>query len=141
MTLIILLLIAVVVGYLIAHSRASKAIDKTASDAYSTSKDFVGKTSDRLRGRPSSDQLKAWVAGAGAAYFQPEFKDWLTALSKEQGQAFTGALNDHMASLGYSLQDLVEGKLQNEPGKVSSYASTIDAYSQVYRQARATTSA
>ena len=136
MQLIVLLLIAVVVGYLISRSRASKAIDKTASDAYTASKGLVSKTSDRLRNRPSSDQLKAWVAGAGAEYFQPEFKDWLAALNKDQAQAFTGALTDHMASLGYSLQDLVEGKLQNDPAKVKTYAGAIETYSQVYRQAR-----
>jgi hypothetical protein len=141
MPLIILLIVALVVGYLIARSRASKAIDKTATDAYTTSKGFVEKTSDRLRGRPSNDQLKAWVAGAGASYFQSEFMDWLAALSKEQAQSFTAALTDHMASLGYNLQDLVEGKLQTELDKVSRYASAIEAYSQVYRQARATTSA
>ena len=136
MQLIVLILIAVVVGYLIARSRASKAIDKTASDAYTASKDLVSKTSDRLRNRPSSDQLKAWVAGAGSEYFQPDFKDWLAALNKEQAQSFTSALTDHMASLGYSLQDLLDGKFQNESDKVKSYAGAIESYSQVYRQAR-----
>ena len=55
MPLIILLVIAVVAGYLIAKSNASQKIDETAASAYNTTKTAVNKTVDRLRGRSSDE--------------------------------------------------------------------------------------
>lgn len=52
MQLAILLLIALVVGYLIARSRWSKAIDDTASDAAKSTQSFFEGVGNRIRGKP-----------------------------------------------------------------------------------------
>ncbi len=135
MQLIILIAIAAVAGYLISRSRASKRIDETAASAASATKSAVTRTSDRLRGRPSGEQLTSWASGAGAEFLPQEFIDWLAGLDQEQLNAFTGALTDHMNSLGFGLKDLVEGKLAEQPEQVKSYSEAIAAYSQTYRQA------
>jgi hypothetical protein len=137
MPLIILLAIAVVAGYLIAKSRASKKIDDTAASVVSTTKTAVTQTSDRLRGRPSGEQLESWASGAGAEYLPQEFIDWLAGLSKEEANTFTGALTDHMNGLGFSLKDVVDGKLADQPEQAKTYSETIAAYSQTYRKAHA----
>lgn len=136
MTLFILLVIAVAAGYLIAKSRASKTIDETAASVVSTTKTAVSQTSDRLRGRPSAEQLKSWASGAGAEYLPQEFIDWLGALNQEDASEFTNALTDHMRGLDFSLKDLLDGKLADQPEKVKTYSETIAAYSQTYRQAK-----
>lgn len=135
MPLLILLFIAVIIGYLIARSRASKKIDETAASAVSTTKSVASKTTDRLRGRPSSDQLKGWAAGSGAEYLSQDFRDWLASLNQDDTRSFTVALNDHMSGLGYNLKDLVEGKMQDQPEHVKTYAEAVDAYSQTYQAA------
>lgn len=135
MPLIILLAVAVVAGYLIARSRASKKIDETAASAVTTTKTAVTKTSDRLRGRPSSEQLNTWASGAGAESLSKEFVEWFDGLSAEDASSFTSALTDHMNGLGYNLKDLVEGKLADQPEQVKTYSQAITTYSQTYRQA------
>ena len=136
MTLFILLVIAVAAGYLIAKSRASKTIDETAASVVSTTKTAVSQTSDRLRGRPSAEQLKSWAGGAGAEHLPQEFIDWLGALNQEDASEFTNALTNHMRGLDFSLKDLLDGKLADQPEKVKTYSETIAAYSQTYRQAK-----
>lgn len=136
MPLILLLAIAVVAGYLIAKSRASKTIDETAASVVSTTKTAVSQTSERLRGRPTAEQLKTWANGVGSEYLPKELTEWLAGLNKEEASAFTNALTDHMNSLGFSLKDLLEGKLADQPEKVKTYGETISAYYQTYRQAK-----
>lgn len=135
MQLIILIAIAAVAGYLISRSRASKKIDETAASAASATRSAVTRTSDRLRGRPSSEQLKSWATGAGAEFLPQNFIDWLAGLEQERANAFTAALTDHMNGLGYGLKDLVEGKLDDQPEQVKAYSEAMAAYSQTYRQA------
>lgn len=50
MPLIILILIAVIVGYLLANSRASKPIDNAASKVAGTTKSAAGKTTGWVKG-------------------------------------------------------------------------------------------
>ena len=136
MQLIILIAIAAVAGYFISRSRASKKIDETAATAASATKSAVSRTSDRLRGRPSSEQFKSWASDAGSEYLPQEFIDWLTGLEQTQADAFTSALTDHMNSLGYGLKDLVEGKHADQPEQVKSYCEAIAPYGKTYRQAK-----
>lgn len=136
MPLIILLAVAVVAGYLIAKSRASKTIDETTTNVVSTTRTAVSQASDRLRGRPSAEQLKNWTASAGSEYLPKEFTEWLAGLSKEEADAFMNALTDHMNSLGFSLKDLLDGKLADQPEKIKTYSETIAAYYQTYRQVK-----
>jgi hypothetical protein len=56
MQLFILLLIALVVGYLIARSRWSKNIDDTASTAAKSTQSLFERTRDRLRRKPKETE-------------------------------------------------------------------------------------
>jgi CHASE3 domain sensor protein len=129
--LIILVIIAFVIGYWLAKSRASQTIDDTAEKAVNTTRSVVTSTSDRLRGRPSSVQFKAWAAGSGAEYLPDDFKNWLAGLSEDDAQAFTNALNDYLRGLKLDLKALLDGKVAD----AGSYAQAIVTYSQSYRSA------
>ena len=131
MGLIILILIAFVVGYWLARSRASQTIDSTAEKAVNTTRSVVTTTSDRLRGRPSGIQFKAWVAGSGAEHLPDEFKDWLAGLTEDDAQLFTNHLYEYLRGLKLDLKALLEGKAAD----VDNYAQAIVAYSQSYRSA------
>ena len=151
MELIIIAIIAVVIGYLFAKSRFSKPIDNTASKVGSTSKDVavkVGSTSKDVVGRAtdwwstsigkgtSGNEFVAWVNGPGAKNFSDDFKNWLSGLSTQESTDFTRATDKYMSTLGYSLQDLVEGKIENDPARMQVYVEAVVVYSGAYRRSR-----
>jgi hypothetical protein len=82
MSLIILILIAVIVGYLLARSRASKPIDSAATTVADTTKDAAGKSAGwfkRTFGRKTSPKdevidVKAQPAAEAPAEPQPAEK-------------------------------------------------------------------
>ncbi len=140
MELIIFALIAGVIGYAIAKSRFSKPIDSAAGAVSSGTKDVAGKAAgwwQTTLGRgKTGNEFVAWVAGSGASLFPDDFKTWVAGLSPQEAEDFTRALDKYSASLGYNLQDLVEGKLANQAMIVPVFTEAIVVYSGAYRKSR-----
>ena len=140
MALIILLIAAVVVGYFLARSRYSKAIDDTTDKVTTTSRSWAdragGWVQTRVLGRKSADPFREWAAGPGAESLPDDFKEWLSGLSDEEAEEFTRSLDNYSSSLDYSLTTLEEGGYDGKPALMEVYVEAIVIYSQEYRKAR-----
>jgi hypothetical protein len=140
MALIILVIVAVVIGYFLARSRYSDTIDETAEKVSSTSRSWAdsagGWVNTRVLRRKSSEPFREWAAGPGAEQLPDDFKEWLEGLSDEETTEFIQSLDKYSASLGYSLDELVEGGYEAKPAMMQVFVEAIVIYSQEYRKAR-----
>jgi len=140
MDLLILLLIFALLGYLlgISHTRASanQAAEKSAPKA----KSWAGRMGSRwvsiLNPRSFSLQFREWAIKEFPELFPEEFKSWLVGLNEAQLNEFVKTLNDFSHNSGYSLSQLIEGDLDNDPRMRQVFVEAISVYSQAYRKAR-----
>lgn len=140
MALIILVIVAVVIGYFLARSRYSETIDETAEKVSTTSRSWADSAGEwvntRVLGRKSAEPFKEWAAGPGAEQLPDDLKEWLEGLSDEETTKFIRSLDQYSASLGYSLNELVEGDYDGKPAMMQVFVEAIVIYSQEYRKAR-----
>lgn len=140
MALIILVIVAVVIGYFLARSRYSDTIDETAEKVSSTSRSWAdsagGWVNTRVLRRKSVEPFREWVTGPGAEQLPDDFKEWLEGLSDEETTEFVRSLDKYSASLGYSIDELVEGGYDGKPALMQVFVEAIVIYSQEYRKAR-----
>lgn len=140
MELIILLLVAGVAGFLLARSRFSKPVDEATDKVTDTTKDYADRTEGWFRSRFGRDRkvepFRAWAAGAGAVYFQEDFKSWLAGLSPEEARDFTNSLDKYARGLGYDLNQLVDGSMNAQPAKMQVFTEAVVIYSSAYRKAK-----
>ena len=140
MALIILVIVAVVIGYFLARSRYSDTIDETAEKVSSTSRSWAdsagGWVNTRVLRRKSAEPFQEWAAGPGAEQLPDDFKEWLECLSDEETTEFIRSLDKYSASLGYSVDKLVEGGYDGKPALMQVFVEAIVIYSQEYRKAR-----
>ena len=140
MDLIILVLVFAVLGYFLGISRFGKQVDH-ATEQLTTS---TGKMADSLESRWKSlfrrpqpgEYFRSWVAGAGASLFPDEFKTWLKNLSVQEAREFTTALGEYSKSLDFSLTQLVDGGLDQEPILRQVFVEAVVVYSSAYRKAK-----
>jgi hypothetical protein len=140
MDLIILVLIFAVLGYFLGVSRFGKQVDRATEQLTLT----TGKVADNLEGRWKSfikrpqpgEFFRNWVASAGASLFPDEFKAWLKSLSSQEAREFTSALGEYSNSLGFSLNKLVDGGLDQEPILRQVFVEAVVVYSSAYRKAK-----
>ena len=140
MALIILVIVAVVIGYFLARSKYSDSIDETTEKVSSTTRSWAdsagGWVNTKVLRRKSAEPFQEWAAGTGAEYLPDDFKEWLEDLSDAEATDFTRALHEYASSLGYSLNDLVEGGYDSKPALMQVFVEAIVIYSQEYRKAR-----
>lgn len=140
MALIILVIVAVVIGYFLARSRYSDTIDETAEKVSSTSRSWAdsagGWVNTRVLRRKSAEPFREWAAGPGAEQLPDDFKEWLEGLSDEETTEFIRSLDKYSASLGYSVDELVDGGYDGKPALMQVFVEAIVIYSQEYRKAR-----
>jgi hypothetical protein len=140
MDLIILVLVFAVLGYFLGVSRFGKQVDRAAGRLTLT----TGKVADNLESRWKSlfkrpqpaEVFRNWVAGAGTGLFPDEFKAWLKGLSQQEAREFTTSLGEYGRSLGFSLQQLVDGGLDQEPILRQVFVEAVVVYSSAYRKAK-----
>jgi hypothetical protein len=140
MELLILIAIGGLIGFFFARSRYSKHVDTAAQSVSDTSKDYAGKTSSWWRRNVSRSKqaanFSAWVARPGASQLPEEFKDWFSGLSTDEQEKFTYALDGYLSGLGYDLNRLVDGSLDNQFALLQSYVEAVVVYSDAFRKAQ-----
>ena len=140
MDLIILVLVFAVLGYFLGVSRLGKQVDRATEQLALT----TGKVADNLESRWKSllkrpkpgEAFRNWVAGAGASLFPEEFKAWLKGLSAQEAQEFSTALGEYSNSLGFSVNKLVDGGLDQDPILRQVFVEAVVVYSSAYRKAK-----
>jgi hypothetical protein len=140
MDLIILVLVFAVLGYLLGVSRLGKQVDRATEQLTLT----TGKMADSLDSRWKSifkrskpgDFFRNWVSGVGASLFPEDFKAWLKGLTVQEAREFTTALGEYSNSLSFSLKQLVDGGLDQEPILRQVFVEAVVVYSSAYRKAK-----
>lgn len=140
MDLIILILVFAVLGYLVGVSRFGKQVDRATEQLTQNTGKMAGNFGNRWKSlfkRPDAGEVfRKWVAGSGASLFPEEFKTWLKELSPQEAREFTAALGEYSNSLGFKVNELVEGGLDREPILRQVFVEAIVVYSSAYRKAK-----
>lgn len=138
MSLIIMLVLAGLLGYWLARSRAGENLNRRASDladqareAGSRSSAWIGQRLGLAR-KPRS--LRTWAAESPD--LSEDVRVWLVSLNDEEAAAFTLALNNHAETLGLNLARLFSGELDDNDEQRKVYVEAVSIYSQAYRKAR-----
>jgi hypothetical protein len=140
MYLLTLVLVFAVIGYLLAGSRLGERVDRASDRVTDSSRSWVDKAEASWRSlfktRSRADGFRDWAAGPGADSLPDDFKDWLAALSTEEAREFASALTGFAHSLGFNLDTLVDGGLDQQPILRQVFVETIVVYSDAYRKAK-----
>lgn len=135
MTVLLLLIIFLLLGYLLAFTGLGDRISSVANEL-----------TGQVRGsrQPDTNQAPAPVSRQ-AAYrswlttaveVPDDMRIWYLGLDEEQAQRFERSLDDHGRNTGLQLASLVRGDLDNTPALRSIYVEAVSIYSQAYRKAR-----
>jgi hypothetical protein len=139
MDLIVLLLIFAFLGYFLGLSRFGRSADRTTEKVTVTSKSWSSRLADRWNAifnpRGSAERFRRWAVVEGRGQFPEEFLAWLESLSGRELTHFVKALGDYSHGLGYSLSELVEGGLDEDPRLRQVFVEAITVYSRAYRRA------
>ena len=140
MYLLTLLVLFILLGYLLASSRFGERLDSATSRTSASSKRWLSRQGERWRGlfkrSEPADEFRLWALGAGAGLFPPDFKTWLSGLSGPEARDFHLSLDEFADSLGFSLRQLIEGGLDQDPRMRQVFVEAIVVYSPAYRRAR-----
>ena len=140
MELLILLFIAVVLGYFLARSKYGEKIDETTLKVTKRSESFIGEARDWWRRRFAKKQRKFtfldWATGAGAVNFPDDLRLWWQSLSPDEGKQFTRSLSSYAESLNFHLDEIVSGSLDTKPALMKVFVESVAVYSHEYRRAR-----
>lgn len=135
MSLILLLLGAVFLGFVISQTVLGDRVEDVAGEAASQARSYVELAEDRLgvrkRGQTSLDH---WVTATRD--LPEEFRSWYLDLSEPEAQRFERALNTHGQSTDMHLSLLFNGELDTRPQLCKVYVEAVSVYSQAYRKAR-----
>jgi Sec-independent protein translocase protein TatA len=139
MNLVVLLIIFLLFGYVLADTRLGRKVDQAAEGAAGSSKNLVDRVEARwkamFRRGSQADALRAWAANQGSD-LPVEVKTWLAGLAERDLRNFTQALASYSQGLGFNLDTLVEGGLDDEPILRQVFVEAIVVYSDAYRKAK-----
>jgi hypothetical protein len=135
MYLITLVIIFGLLGYVIATSRLGNKVDRTAGKVSATYQ-IEDRWKGLFRRRISPNAFRVWAAGPGKSLLPEDFRKWLNGLSEQEAQEFAQALDLYANSLGFKLDDLVQGGLDQDPIMRQVFVEAIVVYSPAYRKAR-----
>jgi hypothetical protein len=138
MSLIILLVLAGLFGYLLARSQAGERLNQGANDLVGQARTWGNRTAaglgERLRLSRKPPGLRGWAAGS------PDLDEgtrrWLAGQTEAEAAAFAAALDNHAESLGLDLNRLFSGMLDSDDQQRKVYVEAVSIYSQAYRKAR-----
>lgn len=138
MSLIILLFLAGLLGYLLARSQTGARVDQRASDLAEQARGLGSRTGmwvgERLGLARKPRSLRQWAAAS------PDLPEddrlWIVGLTDEGAAAFALALNNHADSLGLDLARLFSGELDSDEQQRKIYVEAVSIYSRAYRKAR-----
>jgi hypothetical protein len=138
MYLLALLVAFGLLGYLVARSQRSSRRREIAA------KRTARQTMERVRSRwndlfsrtSQSDSFWSWAQGPGAHLLPGDFKKWLYGLSDAEVDDFIHNLSTYASTLGFNLNVLVSGGLDQEPIMRQVFVEAIVVYSSAYRKAK-----
>jgi hypothetical protein len=140
MYLLTLLVLFILLGYLLAGSRFGQRLDSATGRTTASSKRWLSRQGERWRSlfgrKEQTDTFRLWALGVGAGLFPQDFKTWLSSLSPAEARDFHLALDEYADSLGFSLPQLVDGGLDQDPIMRQVFVEAIVVYSPAYRRAR-----
>lgn len=140
MYLLSLLVLFTLLGYLLAFSRFGERLDGATGKAAASSRRWTGRLGDRWRAlfnrQGQAEAFRSWALGPGAGLFPQDFRTWLARLSDAEARAFRNSLDEYAGSLGFSLTQLIEGGLDQDPIMRQVFVEAIVVYSPAYRRAR-----
>jgi len=140
MTLLILLLVAAVIGYLLAQSRYREQIDAAAGRVETTSLSWAERAEGwwqmKVMGRPAADPFRTWAAQEDDPKLPVDFRKWLASLDDEGLTEFVQSLDGYAKGLGYSLTKLASKGYDEDLATKKALVNTIVVYSKEYRKAR-----
>ena len=135
MSLLFLVIIFAIVGYLLANSQVGDQVDDAANQIAHRSRDWWKKNQPGQR-KPEALSFRRWALQQSRGVFPPEFNQWLASLSEEEARAFETSLAEYAGSLGFKLDELVEDGLDRQPMMKQVFVETIVIYSPAYRKAK-----
>jgi len=139
MNLLVLLIIFLLLGYVLADTRLGRKVDQAAESAASSSRDLADRVEARwkamFRRGSQADALRAWAANSSSD-LPVEVKTWLGGLPDGELKGFTQALANYTQGLGFNLDTLVEGGLDDQPILRQVFVEAIVVYSDAYRKAK-----
>jgi hypothetical protein len=139
MNLVVLLIIFLLFGYVLADTRLGRKVDQAAGGATSTSRNLANRVEMRwkamFRRGSRAEALRVWAARPESDV-PAEVKSWLGGLPGHELKEFTQALADYTWGLGFNLDTLVEGGLDDQPILRQVFVETIVVYSDAYRKAK-----
>jgi hypothetical protein len=128
MELFIIILLAVIAGYMLAGSRLDQWLGNRSTDVKTWYQ-------DRFQRGKVVDSFRIWVAGPDGDSLSDEFKIWLAGLTDEELGAFLHALSAFLKDLDYDLTALLSGDLNDQPGHKQAVLNAIMDYSHSYQDA------
>jgi len=128
MELFIIILLAAVMGYILAGSR----LERWLGDRNANFKDWY---QDRFQRGKIVDSFRTWVASPDGELLSDEFKMWLGGLTEDELGAFLHALSAYLRDLDYDLNHLLSGELNDQPGRQQALLNAVMDYSRSYRDA------
>ena len=139
MYLLLLLAIFLVVGYLLADSRLGNKVDQATEGVTATSRSWADRLEDSVSGffrrRKRAEDYRAWATESDSA-FPNDYKVWLAGLTDDEAVAYYKTLAGYTRGLGYSLENLVDGGIDQDPMLRQVFVETIVVYSDAFRKAR-----
>lgn len=138
MSLIILLFLAGLLGYLLARSQTGARVDRRASELAEQARGLGSRTGtwvgERLGLSRKPRSLRQWAAESPD--LPEDDRRWVAGLTNEEAAAFALALNNHADSLGLELTRLFSGDLDSDEQQRKIYVEAVSIYSRAYRKAR-----
>jgi hypothetical protein len=136
MTVILLFLIFVAIGYLFAFTSLGDQIEEIGSGAVNKAKATVRRTGPPAAGVQieTASPVGEWVKKSTAV--PDEFRGWYLSLAQPEAQRFEKALNSHAQETQLRFSLLFNGELDRQPERRKVYVEAVSVYSQAYRKAR-----
>lgn len=138
MTIILLLLIFTILGFLFAQSTWGDLLTdwlKTLPGKLGTESSEDSTTSSIKQGQPvDSKSLTKWVSSS--MDIPDDFRIWYLSLDNAEIDQFESALQSHASSTGLNISNLVSGGLEQQTDLRKVYVEAVSVYSQAFRKAR-----
>jgi len=139
MNLVVLLIIFLLLGYVLADTRLGERVDRAAEGAASSSRNLADRVEASwkamFRRGSRADSLRTWAAKPGSD-LPDEVKTWLVGMPESELKDFSQALANYTQGLGFNLDTLVEGGLDDQPILRQVFVEAIVVYSDAYRKAK-----
>jgi len=140
MTLLIFILVAVGIGYWLSRSKYQQSIDDKASQLASSSQSWSSRAENwwnsSVMRRNFEGQFTSWASAEGFQFLPDEFTNWYSELSESNRKTFTNQLESNFKRQNLEYQDLLQGKLENQPAKMQLYVEAIVVTSQEFRKTK-----